>query len=484
MFSKSRIAIVAIVISFGLVLIGCGTGGGTRFALPPSGSFTNASLSGTYAFSVSGTNQFGFIAIAGSVQADGNGNLSSGILDVNNSGSVATSVPVNGTYNISADGRGLATLNTSIATFTIDFVMLSSNRALAVRFDTNSSASGSFDKQDSTAFSTSALTGQYAFSLSGIGANGGTYQSAGLFTADGTGELSNGLQDTNNDGVVTSAASLTGTYNISGTNGRGTMTLATSGGALNFAFYVVDATHLKLIETDAAPSLAGDTFRQSGVFSNASITGPFAFTLGGGLSGPFVAGGVFTSNGTGTITSGVEDINDSGSVIQNASTTGSYTVASTGRGTLTLNNSSGTFLFAVYPTTGGLLMLELDSGLPSSGTAFPQSGTPSASAITGNYGFNLTGVSNSGEIDSIAHVAADGSGNFTGAVDFNVAGGLSRGLAFNGPYTVGTNGRGTATFSSSNGTQNLVIYFVNSSRVLFVEVDSGLVGVGDFEAQQ
>jgi hypothetical protein len=488
-FMSRRNLLALFLITFGLfALAGCGSGGSApKFAPPATGSYTNASLSGTYAFSVSGVNQAGFLALAGSLQSDGNGNFTSGVEDVNSGTGVFTNVPVTGTYNVSADGRGLATLNSAVGTFTIDFVIVSSNRALAVRFDPNSSASGSFDKQDSSAFSNAALTGQYAFSLSGIGANVGTYQSAGLFVANGAGSLSSGIQDFNNNGTVATSVPLSGAYAVGTTNGRGTLSLTTSLGTLNFVFYIVDANHLKVMEADSVPVLAGDAYRQTGPFSNASLSGSYAFTVGGGLSAPFVAGGVFTADGNGAIATGAEDFNSGGSLSQNVATTGSYSISSTGRGTLTLTNSAGTFSFSVYPSTGGLIMMGIDSTLPESGSAFLQTGLISASpnsAISGNYGFNLTGVSNSGEVDSIARMAADSNGNFTGALDINLAGSLSRGLAFNGPYTLSSNGRGTATLTSSAGGQNFVLYFVSTSRVLFIETDSGLVGVGVLESQQ
>jgi hypothetical protein len=48
--------------------------------------------------------------------------------------------------------------------------------------------------------------------------------------------------------------------------------------------------------------LAGDAFRQQGLFSNATLSGAYAFTLGGSSSqGPFAAGGILTADGNGNI---------------------------------------------------------------------------------------------------------------------------------------------------------------------------------------
>lgn len=466
-----------------LILSGCG-GSGVKFAPTPNGSFNNSSLKGNYAFSLIGTNQFGFLAVAGSFQADGNGNISAGIEDVNSGGGVFTSIPVAGNYTIGADGRGTATLASSVANISLAFVVISPQRALIIRFDNNSSASGSMDLQNTSAFTASALQGSFAFNVSGIDANGADLQEVGLFTTDGTSAISSGVQDTNDNGNIAGNLTVNGTYSIT-SNGRGTATLITPNGSSNFAFYVVDANRLKLIQTDSVPVVAGDGFRQSAGSSNASLNGGFAFTLGGRRgSNALVAGGVFTADGNGNITSGVEDIN-SGSVAQNLAITNStYSVASSGRGTLTWNNSSGTFHFVIYPSTGGVQMMQVDSGVLSSGIAYPQQGSNfSTSSLTGNFGFNLTGVNSGGEFDLIAQLNANGSGGWTGALDLNNNGGLSLGLAANGSYSLTSNGRGNTSISTSAGRMNFFTYAVSSSRVLFIEADSSSPAVGSLEHQ-
>jgi hypothetical protein len=137
-----------------------------------------------------------------------------------------------------------------------------------------------------------------------------------------------------------------------------------------------------------------------------------------------------------------------------------------------------------YPTTtGGVQVLEVDFGIVSSGTAFSQAGTFSNTTVQGNYGFNLSGVTNAGEVDQIAQFSATGTGSLNGALDLNNVGALTSGLALSGSYSVSGNGRGTATLHTSFGTQNLLLYTVSGSRVLFIETDSNLVAVGDFEHQ-
>ena len=70
----------------------CSGGGAPSAPPPPAGNFSNASLKGTYAFSMSGTDaglNFGaFIARVGSFTADGNGNITAALEDVTDAGSL------------------------------------------------------------------------------------------------------------------------------------------------------------------------------------------------------------------------------------------------------------------------------------------------------------------------------------------------------------------------------------------------------------
>jgi len=454
-------SLLVIVLAAVIALAGCGSSSSTRFAAPPTGGFSNASLNGGYAFSLSGNNTFGFFTIAGSFQANGNGSLSGGVLDINSGGGVFTNLPFTGSYTVRANGQGNATLVTSLQNFNFDFVVISSQRALVIRFDNNATASGTMASQTASAFSNAALGGTFAFNLAGIDAGNNSFMSAGSINSDGAGNIPSGVQDNNDNGTPSTNLALTGAYAVSSAaTGRGTMQLNASLGTLNFVFYVVDTNHLMLIETDNIPVLVGEAFRQQGPFSNASLAGAFALTLGGATSTrlPFAAGVLLAADGTGNVPSGSEDTNSGGVLTQNTTFTGSYSISSSGRGTLTLNSSRGTLNFVFYPTmTGGIQVLEVDLGITSSGTAFSQTGAFSNATVQGNYGFNLGGASNVGEIDSIAQFAATGTGSLNGSLDINNVGALTSGLALTGSYSVNGNGRGTAVLHSSFGTQNVIL---------------------------
>jgi len=476
---------LSLIVLFLLALTGCG-GSGNGGAGPINGPFSNSSLSGSYAFSFTGVNQFGFLAVAGTFQANGSGTITSGTLDVNSGNGVFTNQSLTGNYNVHNNGQGTATLVANAGTFDINFVMISTRRALVIRFDNNSTASGSIDAQSPSAFSLSALGGTFAFNLSGIlDASEHILVSAGAIDNDGAGTIPSGVQDNNENGTPVLNQGVTGSNAVSTTKGRGTMTLNTGLGTLQFAFYVVDNNQIKLIEIDTLPVLAGDAFRQVFPQSTASVSGPLAFTVGGESSGfPFAAGGVLVTDGAGHVTSGTQDINNGGSIAQNVSVTGTYLVGADGRGSLTLNGSTGTTNFIIYPTTSGVQILQVDVGESNIGAAFSQVGPFSNSTVSGTYGLNLTGVTSANnEIDSSGQFTADGAGHLTGALDVNNGGGLTSNLSLSGNYSVASNGRGTATINSAFGPQNLILYTVSNGRVVFIEVDSNLVAVGEMDHQ-
>ncbi|HKD15136.1 MAG TPA: hypothetical protein VKE71_11450, partial [Candidatus Angelobacter sp.] len=109
------------ILFFLIALIGCGGSGGGS-AGPINGPFNNSSLNGTYAFSFTGVNTFGFLAVAGSFQANGSGALTGGTVDINSGNGVFTNQSLAGSYNVHNNGQGTATFTTSTATFDINFV--------------------------------------------------------------------------------------------------------------------------------------------------------------------------------------------------------------------------------------------------------------------------------------------------------------------------------------------------------------------------
>jgi hypothetical protein len=269
-----------------------------------------------------------------------------------------------------------------------------------------------------------------------------------------------------------------------GGNGRGTLSITTGGtGTRNFAYYVINSTQIRMIETDSATVLSGDAFNQP----STSIAGNFAFTASGASGAvPFAVGGILDTSSGNVVSPSVEDANAGGTINTGVALTGAFSSVTNGRGTLAMNGA--TINYAVYPSSGGLQILRTDAGLTVSGTAFQQTGPFSTNAISGRFGGSLTGVDlNFGiEFDALTQFTADGSGRITGAMDLNNSGTVTTGLALTGTYSLDSTGRSPSPFAVLNNparSQTVVLYAVSSSRVLFVEIDSS-VAVGAFAQQQ
>lgn len=105
-------------------------------------------------------------------------------------------------------------------------------------------------------------------------------------------------------------------------------------------------------------------------FSNASLSGPYAFDFSGEENGgaPVAAVGRLTFDGNGGITTGNERRTEIGGVETAFSLTGSFSVNSDGTGTLTMNLGSGFVDTWSMAITSGGQMVKLVSVQPNTFT--------------------------------------------------------------------------------------------------------------------
>jgi len=508
-----RNRLVLPVVLFALAaLVACGSGS-TPVKPPPTGGFSNTNLSGTYVFSTSGSDVNSvLIATVGTFSAS-QGTITGGTMDVNDPllGNLFGQPITGGSYSVGADGRpashtGVLVLQTAAGNFVFDFVMTTTEHGLITLFDTaNGTGSGTIDLQ--SAVTNSNIDGQsYAFNLNGVGSfNSSTgaqtpFSTVGAFKLDANGTIGNtttGVEDYNDNGLSvcgTNGCAITGGF-VDLSTTPGTASFITNARTLNFDVYPVDATHLKLLEVDALPVISGDLFAQS----SSIPAGNNVFTMSGfdslaPIAGPFTAAGIFATDGGGNITSSsVEDINDVGAVGEIGTVTstpigGSYTALSGGRSLVTLSgfvNGNGgagcnVCLFAAYPSSGGLQLMEVDDGGVTDGVAYTQAGSPTLASGQG-YGMNLAGF-NGAEEDDIAEFT-NSSGKFTGHVDFNDVGAVTFGETYTSNYTADSTVPGRGVVAPGSNAFNLVTYVVDSSTAVFVETDSNQVGLGSFTTQ-
>jgi hypothetical protein len=225
----------------------------------------NSLLNGSYAFLVSGYITPGApqapIAWAGSLVADGNGNLS-GVIDSAGSFASVSGQSVTGTYIIGGDDRGTLTINTNgagVSALTFD-ISVGSVRAggvaqKAALAETDATkGSGFMEQQDTSSFSTSAMTGNYTFGMKGKYLIGGveTFTGAvGSFAANG-GTIASGLTDSvDNGSIVANNSVLSGGYSV-GASGRGQMTLnGIEPSPISATFYAVSASKWLVLAASA-----------------------------------------------------------------------------------------------------------------------------------------------------------------------------------------------------------------------------------------
>ncbi len=216
------------------------------------------------------------------------------------------------------------------------------------------------------------LNGTYAFLFSGFNSTGDVI-SAGSFTADGNGNIKNGVEDTNSAVGPPANHTFTGSYTL-GNDGRGVLKFTSLANSPSFAF-AIDTTgaHGRMIEFDS------NGIRGSGELEKQTITscdfntisGDYvigvtgsAASLPGSTAGPLVLAGRFTAtppasaSGIGNISSGEMDVNIPGILTTKNPilTSGTFqTTSEAGRCTLTTvpqQTVSSDLTFSVYPVLG------------------------------------------------------------------------------------------------------------------------------------
>lgn len=520
-------------------------------------TFDSGFPAGTYVLQVHGVDSgFNPYQFAAAIVLDGNGNITGGEQTANYAGfGSLADTNLTGSYFIGNDGRGTITLNTNDANIggngfeTFTFVYLSESRALVSQMDlpitttqsaaTGVSATGSMDLQASTV----PLTGGYAFVISGTDvpktspvAFGGILNIDSPNTISGNGSV---VDEILGKKLNATALSLSGTLTAPDNLGSFTLNLNAPFGSTNkviplqFTGYIVDTTHVDLIETDTASGnaspfglTAGFAVGQgnaTGTFTtNAVLSGTYVFGIPGTdlseFDGTFgfismpatsTSAGLFTADGAGNLTNGFTDtflalntvqgtaVNPQTGAQISAPFTGTYAVDSTGTGRATStgitfnpepkDNYLPTFFLYLTGNGGPALVLETgDAHYPSIGTgiAYPQStATP---AFSGDYGMTFTQeLSGFNENDGDGPFNASSSGtppSLSGIADVNVGYGANQDQPFAGTYTapsatgpfsgilVGTN---TSLITSVAFVPQIAVnyYFIDPTRGFFVETD-------------
>ena len=354
------------------------------------------------------------------------------------------------------------------------------------------------------------LKGDYAFTFNGIttGGSGAStpFAAVGRFTADGAGNLTNGELDANGVSAMEKAAAqtFTGTYSI-GADQRGVMSLNIPGGG-TLAFAMTANGNAKLVEIDAGGghgTVGSGTVEKvdTTAYSTGKITGDYAFGVAGfdQSNNRTAIAGRFTANGSGMLSNGAADANQSGTFTTLNVFAASYMVTdtATGRGIVNLPAFLGgapqnlDFVFYVV-NAGKLFAMEMDAVSPLTpllNGMLLQQQTPvggfSSTSLNGNTVMYLTGRTICpGGASAAPNVVAgllstNGVGIANLTYDQNCGGGSSSVTGLAGTYDVTSNGR--AAFRL--GGAYIGAYLVSPNQAFFIVPDgSVLFGFGEAQA--
>lgn len=348
------------------------------------------------------------------------------------------------------------------------------------------------------------LTGPYAFLFNG-GDSGGAVVIAGSFTADGSGNITGGLEDISRVSGVGTSVSFTGTYTVgTGANNLGSMTLTSTNPAVTSTFVfalggfdmgVATKGRFQGTFATAGADGVGQLEKQDPAgFSAAAVSGPYVLGFEGvnDTGGRFVVAGRFDANGVEALTNGQVDANSAGTLINQASMTGAYSVAASGRGTAALAitgviNPVNVSFYVV--SRKKLFAMQTDARSATvkgalSGTIKEQSGGPFlVSSLSGDAVVALQGVSGTETSVLVGQATANGAGSLNGVTDQNDAGVIVLNQTLSGTYTVDADGLGRGTLTITGDPNFKTIYFEKPNKVFIMDTNTGAqFGVAEAQA--
>ena len=472
-FRKSILLLISL--STIAALLACGGGSShTTIISPPPPPPTPPLPDGSYVFSLSGTNSnnyspyyvVGAFTIAGGAITGGeqdftgfslpivDADLFDGINPTGSSVTAATDgnlkitlVTCTGTCPSAPDPNiGPAGNGTEILSGTI-LPNSATNRTFINEFDAFGSASGELDTQSSTA----ALSGGYAFVLSGGDGQDDPLAVGGIIDVSGPGTISfaNSIFDINDDGDTLQGGTFASPSSVTATPdafGKVTFALnpanATHIQSFNMIGYTVDANRIFLLESandNLIGTESGIALSQSGTVTNGGFTaanaaGAYVIGFNGFDTNfdVFQLANQLTLSTTAPDVTGFIDFNDlvvsSLGAVQDTVTAAAYTVDASGDGDVTIpqitDHYGNVYSIQLYlDGNGHALGISMDPTLVIAGVGFTQGAGPfTATSFNGAYGLDVTGgdFNYDGEFDGVGPVKAVGSsGTLSGDLDLN-----------------------------------------------------------------
>jgi hypothetical protein len=486
------------------------------------GSGSESLLSGNYALLVKGfDNGRGTgetapqpVLMGGILLLNGSGSISQGTIDINShsTAGLQESNTVTGTYQIGSDQRGCMTITTPQATMTFRISVSGISSGVAstvhvVEFDAAGPyTSGVLLQQDMSAFSSTVISGNWAFGMwspQGTGSpDGGKLGEAGVFNltanADGSdGTVTGATIDINNDGQLDGSStawsaatplSLTGsgnTYYVGYGIGNIIYNSTLNGNPLQVQnqIYVVSANEfLIMTSTDQTQSGgifgAGVAFKQSSApFSNSSLNGTSVLrTSALEINTPApntttTTMGTLSSTGSGTVN--LSAWQNNGTAISQVSWPGSMQVAANGRVTFLTGGGANPPLLWLANNNEGFYLgpgADVESGLFE-----PQTSTSVSSVAPYSFGSIDSEVAGA---DQEIGIATLNGGNIAGTTDDNLTGTLSPANTITKTYSVDANGLGSVPSGCTIGTIGTggcqqIFYVISGTKAVLMNLQTG-----------
>lgn len=472
-----------------------------------SGLESSLTAKAPYAFLLHGFDKDGPVVIAGNFIADGTGNITGGVEDVNRTSGAQSNLSIvaaGSSYTIGSDNRGCLTLvnsagNATTFRFSLGTCSTSLNqqqggcqpdssnspgyftRGRLIEFDDSTGAgtraSGILRLQDSNTFTNGGLSGMYAFGLSGWDSAGKRYALAGSGSAS-SGAFSAIAADINDAGTLNSALTGgSGTYTIAA-SGRGSATLTAGSASFDLAVYPVSSSEVILAATDALsashPLVCGEAMTTTAPFNPASLPNSYMLHMTGvSGSAPDPNIGVLTFDGLGAFSGTVYE--NQGATLGMTAVSGNYFIDSaTGRLTLAAQQTSqnlGAHPFVAYiiPTTSGTaaFLVSTDASVQAGALEFQALNPPAATFrnadVAGGYLFGTDDPTDAASLSLTGTLSATGTGNQAGNEDMSSAGSLLPNQGFTGSYSVSKNGSGNFGGETVSVTNGKTVYSLDES---------------------
>jgi hypothetical protein len=469
-------------------------------------------LSGNYAFEFNGFNSTGnAVSIAGSFTADGKGNLTNGVEDVNEVGGTPKNQAFTGIYTLGSDNQGLLTFSSLTGSPAYSFSINSLGfHGRLIEFDSSGTrGSGDLEIRSVSTCTPTTLNGYYAFGLvgqqiavAGVSSAGpdvivGSFTATGAVSPSTSGSIGPGELDANTPvRVTTQDQTVTGTYQATTQATRCSMTLSSTLQAMNFSVYPVSSSEFFVVETDAvnstAPLLTAGTIQQQvgapflsapgSTFTGTSVAALTGRDPVGAAYVPDVALVSLAGTGTSSFTLSATE-NQAGTVLQYAPLSANFQEADQyGRVATDVVTPFGPVFYMISQNMAfciGENISQTSQPYPFFGIFQPQATGPfAASTIAGTF-VEGTGAPAEAPVQNVAGTlefvnTSTTSGDVVGAQDQSTSSANTAGQTVAGGYVVlnANTGIGTIAFSQPAITTGSFV-IVSPSQVLMITTTTG-----------